>query len=105
MSGSCCKRSGRAIRSRPDRGVCFVADKLSVDNLARIEALGVLPGSPLNAAEGTAALDMREGEISVTNLRIAAGARSSLASRRRTPTFCQKAEDDHRRFAGAAGRR
>ncbi len=55
-------------------GACFVADKLSVDNLARIEAPGVLPGSPLNAAEGTAALDMREGEISVTNLRIAAGA-------------------------------
>lgn len=55
-------------------GACFVADKLSVDNLASIDAPGVLPGSPVSAADGTAALDLRDGKIYVTDLRIAAGA-------------------------------
>ena len=55
-------------------GPCFVAEKLSVDNLTRIGAPGVLPGSPVNAAEGTAVLDVRGAEINVTDLRIAAGA-------------------------------
>ncbi|GAK57724.1 hypothetical protein U27_04691 [Candidatus Vecturithrix granuli] len=55
-------------------GACFVGNKLTIDNLARIDAPGVLPGSPVNAADGTAVLDVRGAEINVTDLRIAAGA-------------------------------